>query len=219
MQFNKIQEPRSNILRRFLARNFHNAISPQPPRNLPQPPRLLRAHPIQQHRLRPSPNRFPQFLFIPNRNLNYQPRSILFRRRATLRLIRRNRPSCHRNGSSAMRLIQRRLNPPSHRNLRSPHQNSFRLSQSSSTPWERHSPEWRSSLHPSNCPFLLTIFPNSTLCPASTSSISRIIFSSARLRNVSLPNCFSFEAIAFCNPSISFFNRANSAATSTVSSA
>src|SRR5258708_25008362 len=129
MQFNKIQEPRSNILRRFLARNFHNAISPQPPRNLPQPPRLFRAHPIQQHRLRPSPNRFPQFLFIPNQNLHYQPRSILFRRRATHRLISRNRPRRHRNGSSAMRLVQRRLNPPSQRNLRSPHQNSSRSHQ------------------------------------------------------------------------------------------
>src|SRR6267143_2713789 len=58
---------------------------------------------------------------------------------------------------------------------------------------------------------------SSMRCSASVASSPLMIFSGARLRNVLSPSCRSFDAMAFCKPSISFFSRIFSAATSTVS--
>ena len=49
-----------------------------------------------------------------------------------------------------------------------------------------------------NCPNRSTIFCNSIRCSASVASNPRIIFSGARLRNVSFPSWHSFDEIAFC---------------------
>src|ERR1700674_3270909 len=69
----------------------------------------------------------------------------------------------------------------------------------------------------SSCDSRSCSFRSSRRCSASVTSSSLIIFSGARFRNVSFPSCPSFEAMAFCKPSISFFSRTFSAAGFTVS--
>src|SRR6266852_4970065 len=60
-------------------------------------------------------------------------------------------------------------------------------------------------------------FSNSMRCADRVASSPLIIFSGARLRNVSSLSCFSLDPMAFCKPSDSFFSRTFSAAGSTVS--
>src|SRR6266480_2326166 len=58
---------------------------------------------------------------------------------------------------------------------------------------------------------------SSMRCSASVASSPLMIFSGARLRNVSSPSCLSFDSMALCIPSISFFKRVFSTAISTLS--
>src|SRR5882762_3586254 len=70
---------------------------------------------------------------------------------------------------------------------------------------------------PSSCDNRSCDLRSSMRCSASVASSPLMIFSGARLRNVSSPSCLSLEAMAFCRPSISFLSRVFSLATSTVS--
>src|SRR6267143_5909094 len=70
---------------------------------------------------------------------------------------------------------------------------------------------------PSSCDNRSCNLRSSMRCSPSIPSSPLMIFSGARLRNVSSPSCLSFDAMAFCKPSVSFFSLIFSAAASTVS--